>query len=160
MNAGIVARFESFFEKKEDACWLWRGALSDGGYGRYGEHQRAHRVAYELYRGPIPEGFFVCHTCDVRHCVNPAHLFLGTAQDNIADMVAKGRSRGPRGELQGRCRLTESDVRAIYAASGNYVDIGHGYGISAEHVGNIKRRKRWAHLDLGPSVGVGTGNRN
>lgn len=76
-------------------CWLWTGSQRDG-YGRLlfqGRFKLAHRVAWELTNGPIPDGLYVCHTCDNPPCVRPAHLFVGSQQDNLNDMVAKGRSR-------------------------------------------------------------------
>jgi len=80
--------------EKTDGCWLWRAALSTNGYGqtsRDGVQIRAHRLAWELERGPIPVGLLVLHRCDVPTCVNPDHLFLGTNKDNSRDMAAKGR---------------------------------------------------------------------
>lgn len=81
-------------------CWLWLGSVRTDGYGtvyvrRNGRpvNYAAHRASYTLWRGPIPDGLFVCHKCDTKLCVNPDHFFLGTAADNAADMVAKGRAR-------------------------------------------------------------------
>lgn len=81
-------------QKQEDGCWLWQGGLRSG-YGRLkvkGRLVTAHRLSYEVHIGPIPEGMLVCHTCDVRNCVNPAHFFLGTYKDNSDDKWNKGRA--------------------------------------------------------------------
>jgi hypothetical protein len=77
-------------------CWPWTGRCDTFGYGRIGIERKehpAHRVAYELTRGPIPDGICVLHHCDHPACCNPAHLFLGTKKDNTQDMIAKGRHR-------------------------------------------------------------------
>jgi hypothetical protein len=79
-----------------DACWPWVGVILGNGYGSltaFNKADTAHRVSWMLANGPIPTGLFVCHKCDVRSCVNPAHLFIGTAKDNTRDMIAKGRAR-------------------------------------------------------------------
>jgi hypothetical protein len=100
---------EQFWQRVDkanpDECWLWIGRKNDHGYGllslgKRGSQMRAHRFSYELHFGSIPEGesyqgIEVCHRCDVPACVNPAHLFLGTHADNVADCVAKGRFRSP-----------------------------------------------------------------
>lgn len=97
MKTSILTRFEAKINKTE-SCWLWTAAInSDNGYGRfdgrkYGLSSYAHRVSWEIYRGPIPEGSQVLHRCDIRSCVNPEHLFLGSQQDNIDDMVNKERA--------------------------------------------------------------------
>ncbi|MHB8742598.1 MAG: HNH endonuclease signature motif containing protein [Sulfuricaulis sp.] len=91
-----ITRFWSKVEKS-DGCWLWRGAIIPKGYGyfhvggRLGQNLGAHRVSWRITNGEIPKGMFVLHKCDVRNCVRPEHLWLGTAMDNTKDMVAKGR---------------------------------------------------------------------
>lgn len=88
------------------ACWVWTGATLKG-YGQIGDAgvvKYAHRVAYELAFGPIPDGLMVCHRCDNPPCCNPDHLFTGTALDNVADMVGKGRGFWQREDLSGRPR--------------------------------------------------------
>jgi hypothetical protein len=87
---------ERFFQKvdKTESCWLWKGALNSRGYGSFGVNGKAtsaHRYSYEIHIGEIPEGINVCHSCDVRNCVNPKHLWLGTHSDNMKDMVEKNR---------------------------------------------------------------------
>jgi hypothetical protein len=80
--------------EKTSACWLWRGALANSGYGRVWFNRtmyQAHRVAYMLSNGQIPDGVDVCHRCDVKICVRPDHLFLGTRLDNMRDAATKGR---------------------------------------------------------------------
>ena len=94
-----VSRFWSKVNRTDNPndCWEWNASRVSGGYGqaiRFGKSSVAHRVAWELTQGPIPEGIFVCHRCDNRLCCNPAHLFLGTARDNNRDKMDKGRARG------------------------------------------------------------------
>ena len=91
----IKERFEeNYTPVPESGCWLWTGCVKAHGYGVIfikNKTQYAHRVSWELHRGPIPDGLFVLHHCDVPSCVNPEHLFTGTQKDNIQDAAKKGR---------------------------------------------------------------------
>ena len=122
-------------------CWLWSGTMTRAsGYGELvyrGEKHRAHRLAYELHNGPIPAGLCVLHKCDVPHCVNPRHLFIGTNLDNVRDRDDKGR---------GLRRLTGGQVLIIRRMSGLQRNIAARFGISTSSVRDIKSRKTWAWL--------------
>lgn len=81
---------------EQTGCWLWRGPYGHGGYGsgsdpRTRRARQAHRMSHEVFNGPIPDGMYVCHTCDCPPCVNPEHLWTGTPKENVRDMMAKGR---------------------------------------------------------------------
>lgn len=137
-----------------DACWPWLAALNGIGYGVFGLPRRgsgnigAHRFAYELLNGPIPAGLFVCHRCDVRHCCNPRHLFLGTNSDNMRDCARKGRCHP--GEQNAAAKMTAEQVQAMRAlhADGNTMikDIAAQFGLSPSATHNIIRRKTWQHV--------------
>lgn len=89
-----VERFTSKVSVNADGCHIWGAQVKRDGYGSFsfrGKTWRAHKAAYTLFKGEVPEGMCVLHKCDVRTCVNPEHLFIGTIQDNVRDMDAKGR---------------------------------------------------------------------
>lgn len=152
--------------KKTDTCWLWTRATRNG-YGVIGRQisptsnvrrmYYAHRLAWELLRGPIPEGMFVCHHCDVRPCVNPDHLFLGTSQDNVRDMVRKGRAfqqndTSPfHGEKSALSKLTNKQarwIRRVYTKNAkkspyNQRGLAQRFGVSICVIHNIVAHKTY-----------------
>lgn len=159
MGAPLEERFWSKVDRSggPDACWPWTARIGAGGYGSFAfdhTHPRgAHRVAFELTHGPIPAEdpgsarIFVLHRCDNRPCCNPAHLFIGTHDENMADMVAKGRQAV--GERSGQARLTADEVLAIrkmVADGATYRQAAERFGVSTPCVGEIARRWTWAWL--------------
>jgi len=93
----------------EDGCWLWTDQFNRSGYGimsYQGTKYVMHRLSWTVFKGRIPSDLFVLHKCDIRNCINPEHLFLGTAQDNMDDMRAKGRGRYP-GRPKGKVKILD-----------------------------------------------------
>src|SRR3990167_3308464 len=94
----LEERFFRYVNKQDDGCWLWMAAKTHFGYGQLGSEcgktkVQAHRVSYKIFKGEIPKGMCVLHSCDVPACVNPEHLWLGTKYENTQDMIKKGRDR-------------------------------------------------------------------
>lgn len=166
---------ERFWEKVDrsggpNACWLWQGPTRRTGYGYTTDYWKkilAHRMAYELVHGPVPPGKNVCHTCDVRACCNPAHLWAGTQAENMQDAARKGKlgqgAKNPRrGEASSQTTLTDDDVREIRR---RYVpgrqgrpgkndpprdsirSLAHEFGVTSSTIHRIVKREAWAHLD-------------
>lgn len=159
MKGGKLTREEKFlsliFPEPMSGCWLWEGNANPAGYGQIWNGKtivNTHRFSYEYFVGPIPSvngrTLHVCHRCDTPACVNPDHLFLGTAKDNVKDMDKKGRSNRPinKGEKAPASKLSEADVLRIRKMGGTYRDISEKYGITPAHVGHIKHNRCWAHL--------------
>lgn len=137
----------------QTGCWEWTGTRYESGYGKFPYRTRdcryrampAHRAAWIIHKGPIPEGKLVCHKCDNPGCCNPEHLFLGSHKDNTQDMVRKGRSiRGRK-----RSRLTEEVVLRIRDEIRQGVTLetlSKRYGLTVSALSRIKTRKTWSHL--------------
>lgn len=140
--------------EKGDGCWLYTARLDKRGYGRFGtkgKYTYAHRVAWMFTNGEIPEDMEVCHTCDVRRCCNPAHLFLGTHHENMLDCKAKNRQ--VKGEGNKHAKITEQDAIEILKQKpakrrtrGVAGPIAAKYGISTGTVGSIWAGRTWKHL--------------
>lgn len=132
-------------------CWEWRASRVQGGYGQFcvarGNHMLAHRFAYSITHGDIPPGLMVCHKCDNRKCVRPDHLFLGTAKDNVADMIAKGRGNYQRKITRHGYKLTAEqacEIRELYK-TGQYTQkqIAEVYGVIKQNVQAICAGRYW-----------------
>ena len=148
----FVGRFWSRVAVAEAGCWLWTRGKDRHGYGAISYRRKmlkAHRVAWELSFGKVPDGAMVCHRCDTPACARPSHLFAGSAAMNSADMVAKGRaSHAPRatGERNGGAEVTVPVVRyvrALVESGMSQSEAGRRVGLSVCQVGNIVHRRHW-----------------
>ena len=140
-----------------DSCWIWK---SEGVSGKYGQitydnkKWKANRLSWTIFVGPIPEGKIVCHTCDVRSCINPKHLFIGTYQDNMDDMKSKGRDRriGATEKIGSKhkdAKLTEAkvlEIRRLKSIGVSSSKLSHRFGVSVNQINVIVRRKNWKHI--------------
>lgn len=155
-SRSLAERFhEKYIPEPNSGCWLWAAMIDRHGYGRVwalGRLDGSHRVSYRLHHGPIPDGLHVCHKCDVRACVNPAHLFLGTQAENMADRNEKGRASGGSspGEAHPMAKLTNADVtmiRRIYAAGREpQAALARQFGVSESVVSGIVHGRTWKHI--------------
>lgn len=150
-----LMRFWGRVDKKAPGgCWLWTGFVGPDLYGQATVNRKSaakvHRVSWELANGSIPKGLFVLHRCDVRLCVNPAHLFLGTQRDNMDDMKAKRRHKF--GEKNEHAILTDADVREIrrtYWFKGhrsNAVELAAKYGVGKGALVAAAVGRTWRHV--------------
>lgn len=144
-------RFLSYVVINEVGCWLWIGAKERKGYGRLCFENKknavASRVSYEIFKGTIPEGKYVCHSCDNPSCVKPAHLWIGTAQENASDMISKGRSL--KGEQHIKSKLSKEcilKIRQLAAEGLSQIEISKIYNARPGHINNIIKRRAWKHI--------------
>lgn len=149
MNAAWRKLLRRSIPEPNSGCLLWLGAANKWGYGYVvikGRTLRAHRVSWEAHNGLIPDGMMVCHKCDVRLCINPGHLFLGTHNENMADMKRKGRVRSPPGERNGLSKLKDNQIRAIRADKRTNKEIAKEYGVDPSAISRLKTRETWKHV--------------
>jgi len=156
MDGKTFKRFKKHIVVPDDilnACWQWIGSKNKGGYGqiatgirKFGTQKQhsAHRLSYEHFVGEIPKGFSILHSCDVRNCVNPSHLRVGTQAENALDMVS--RNRQTSGVKNGMARLSAETAMAIFNATGTQQSIANNFNVSRQTVGDIKSLRRWKHL--------------
>ncbi len=147
---------ERFWEKvvKSDGCWMWSGATSTRGYGRFAvsvqdKSAEAHRMSWMLTHGSVPPGQCVLHRCDTPPCVRPDHLFIGTKRDNAIDRQQKGRSASQIGFNNANAKVSESDVidiRTLAALGATAKALAEAFSIDPTNVRHILRRATWSHV--------------
>jgi hypothetical protein len=146
----------------ERGCWIWQGPIFKDGYGAIGIRRigtkRAHRVSYEAFVGPIPEGAWVLHRCDEPRCVNPEHLFTGTPKDNTQDMLSKGRRADLKGERHPNAKFSERfvwGVRKMNKVFGVPIgDLADMYGMDYFAMHQLARGSGWKCIDDAKWVSV------
>lgn len=155
---GVTVRFAALHRAgHQSECWIWAGATDRLGYGLFwfrGRAQRAHRISHLIHKGEIPPGQVVRHECDVRGCVNPAHLLLGTQSDNAKDCWNRARSGGAvvdptkraRGEQRAKSNLRNEDILLIRGDARPRSEVAADYGVSTNTIRAIQIRKSWAHI--------------
>lgn len=154
----LRSRFMSRFTVAPvSGCWLWTAGKCGPRSHRYGciryqyKLYKAHRLSYEIFKGPVPDGMFVCHHCDVPACVNPEHLFAGTPNENVQDAKRKGRLVSSPwavaiGENNPHAKLSEADIRAIRADSRPSKILARIYEVDPSNINHIRRHMTWKHI--------------
>jgi hypothetical protein len=150
-----VEEFADLFWERVDKsgeCWIWLGRVAGKGYGqittKWFTTEIAHRIAYMLEVGPVPDGMLVCHHCDTRLCMRPSHLFIGTDRDNVQDMLRKGRSNRV-GEANPCARVTEEQVtrlRALHRSGLSVTECANRVGMTTANAYTIVKGLTWKHV--------------
>lgn len=144
--------WEKVSQKSEDECWNWNAGTDGterGAFSFHGKPERAYRVAWILTNGEIPDGMSVCHKCDNPRCCNPKHLFIGTQADNALDMWNKGRGASPRGERNGRAKLTTENILEIRQLSAQGLSsrkIASRMDVSKTQINEVLKGNIWKHV--------------
>ena len=151
----VEERFHRHYEKT-DNCWIWLGRLFGKGYGSIGlggkgaKQVLAHRLSYQIHKGPIPDGMVVMHKCDNPRCVNPDHLEAGTQSQNIKDAFSRGRKinlpSGLKGESHGASKLTEKIVLEIRESKISMAKLAVLHSVSKSTIERIRYRETWRHI--------------
>lgn len=156
----IEERFELYHEGgSEDECWEWKMVTDQWGHGgiydeNMDKHRYAHRVAYEMEYGEIPDGKQINHGCRNPKCVNPNHLYAGTQQENVDDEIEAGvwQESRPSGEQVGTSKLSESEVRELkrryQETDATQSELAEDYGIGQTQVSRIVRGQWWADVEV------------
>lgn len=145
-SEAFIEEFARRFEKS-DGCWEWTRGKDGSGYGKMpyqGKSLKAHRVAYELHNGRIPEGKHILHACDNPACVRPEHLSAGTHQDNMADKTAKRRAVGAAPGARHGAKLASNEVLDIFTDPRPHRDLARRYEVSTTAIGDIKSGRTWS----------------
>lgn len=141
------SQLDRYMPVPESGCWLWEGYTQDGygvmRLGKRGAKKYAHRSFYEHHVGPVPKGMLICHKCDTPSCVNPDHLFAGTAADNNRDRKKKGRYMGV---WNGRSKLTEAQARSVLSSSLTNSEAAKAFGLTYSTIWMLRAGKTWPHL--------------
>lgn len=140
VDSATISRFRSkYIPVTESGCWIWVGADKGNGYGNFqynGKYMPAHRMSYMIHNQDDVDGLDVCHKCDVRACVNPDHLFLGTRKDNMQDAVSKGRQA--KGFMLPHTKLSNDDVEHIASSLLSDDELVSKYQVSKKHIQRIR----------------------
>jgi hypothetical protein len=147
INKPIIERIRvKTIQSPDSDCLLWTGSIDQNGYPLITisrKTKRVHRVVYEIKNGVIPNGMAILHKCDVRNCINPLHLMIGTQLENIIDMDAKSRRHILRSEDNGNAKLTKKTAIEIYNSSLSQRALASHYKVSKTTIANIKNKRIW-----------------
>jgi len=137
----IKDRFWNFINSRQGGqCWIWNGAISKSGYGQFnydGITTYAHRLSWIMHYGHIKDNLWVLHKCDVKRCINPLHLYLGTSSDNMIDRSNRNPGYGRGCRYSKFSRADAEEIKQLYKEGSTYTLLGHKYSVDPKTIGNI-----------------------